>query len=291
MYSEEASKKTAGEAPAKTSNPNPSQRRGNYRGKHFYHNYHQTGKRKQNQQAPQVRKVSTGTPAKKFSGRIDDLKGHIYDVGYGQQADAFVKKTEEIAGYAGRTCKQSTDIRAAIEKLQDVTITLQARVTIEEVPDKDDRKIIRKSQIDEYRKRNATYQENKGKIYPVIIGQCTDAMIEKLKGDPNFDMTEHNSDMLGILGMIKKVVFKVETQQYLFQSLHVALRRFYTTYQRDGTTMEQYYVHFMNQRDVVEQCGGNLSDHKSLMTLSGQETARNDGCRNCSQQAQSKEGG
>ena len=29
--------------------------------------------------------------------------------------------------------------------------------------------------------------------------------------------------------------------------------------------MEQYYVHFMNQRDVVEHCGGNIGDHKSLM--------------------------
>ena len=64
-------------------------------------------------------------------------------------------------------------------------------------------------------------------------------MIAKLKGDPNFDMIELNSDILGLLGMIKKVAFKVETQQYLCQSLHVALRRFYTTYQRDGTTMEQ----------------------------------------------------
>ena len=76
-------------------------------------------------------------------------------------------------------------------------------------------------------------------------------MIEKLKGDSNFDLIEHNSDMLRLLGMIKKVAFKVDTQQYLFQSLHIALRRFYTTYQRDGTKMEQYYIHFMNQRDVV----------------------------------------
>ena len=77
-------------------------------------------------------------------------------------------------------------------------------MTIEEVPDKDDRKVIQKSQIDKYRKRKATYQENKVKIYSVIIGQCTDAMIAKLKGDPNFDLIEHNSDMLGLLGMIKR---------------------------------------------------------------------------------------
>ena len=90
-------------------------------------------------------------------------------------------------------------------------------------------------------------------------------MIAKLKGDSNFDLIEHNSDMLGLLRTIKKVAFTVETQQYLFQYMHVALRRFFTTYQRNGTTMEQYYVRFMNQRDVVEHCGGNLGNHKSLM--------------------------
>ena len=93
MSSEDSSKKTAGEAPATTSTPNPPQRRGNYIGKKFDPNYQQPGRRQQTQQAPQVRKAATGTTAVKFSGRIDDLKGHIYDVGYGQQADAFVKTT------------------------------------------------------------------------------------------------------------------------------------------------------------------------------------------------------
>ena len=133
------------------------------------------------------------------------------------------------------------------------------------MPDEDDGKIIRKGQIDEYRKRKATYKEKKGKIYSVIIGQCTDAMIAKLKGDSNFGLIEHNYDMLGLLGMIKKVAFKVETQQYLFQSLHIALRRFYTTYQQDGTTMEQYYVHFMKHMDLVEHCRGNLGEHQNLI--------------------------
>ena len=103
MSSEESSDNTSGEAPATTSTPNFSQRRGNYKGKHFDPNYHQPGRRQQTQQAPQVRKAATGTTAIKFSGRIDDLKDHIYDVGYGQQADAFVKTTEDISGFTGRT--------------------------------------------------------------------------------------------------------------------------------------------------------------------------------------------
>ena len=92
-----------------------------------------------------------------------------------------------------------------------------------------------------YRKRKATYQENKGKIYLVVIGQCTDAMIAKLKGDSNFDLIKHNSTMLGLIGMIKKVSFKVETQQYILQSFHIALRRFYT------------HVHFQPRRSGINQ--------------------------------------
>ena len=105
MSSEYTSKKTAGEAPATTGTPNPLQRRGNYRGKHFDPNYQPPGRRQQTQQAPQARKAAIGTTELKSSGRIDDLKVHIYDLGYGQQEDAFVKTTVEIAGCAGRTCK------------------------------------------------------------------------------------------------------------------------------------------------------------------------------------------
>ena len=145
MSSEEASKKTAGKVLATTSNPNPSQRRGNYRGKHFDPKYHQLGRRQQTQQEPQFRKAATGTSAIKLSGRIYDLKGHIYDVVYGQQTNAFVKTTEEIAGYAGCTCKQSTDIRTAIEKLQDVTITLEAKVTTKDI--EEDQVVVERSSL------------------------------------------------------------------------------------------------------------------------------------------------
>ena len=93
MPSEEASKNTAREAPATTGTPNRLQRRGNYRGKHFDPNYQPPDRRQQTQQAPQARKAATGTTAVKLIGRIDHLKGHIYDVGYGQQAYAFVKTT------------------------------------------------------------------------------------------------------------------------------------------------------------------------------------------------------
>ena len=37
-----------------------------------------------------------------FSGFTEDLKGHIYDVGTGSQADQFSAMTKYLASYAGR---------------------------------------------------------------------------------------------------------------------------------------------------------------------------------------------
>ena len=57
----------------------------------------------------------------KFEGKTKELKGHIYDVGVDNQADLFSRTTKEIAEYAGMHCKQSLDIRTAIETLSEAT--------------------------------------------------------------------------------------------------------------------------------------------------------------------------
>ena len=63
-----------------------------------------------------------GTFQSKFKGKTEAIEDHIYDVGVGNQADIFVRTTKELAEYAGRYCKQSLDIRSAIESLKDTII-------------------------------------------------------------------------------------------------------------------------------------------------------------------------
>ena len=75
-------------------------------------------------------KNNRGNFQSKFKGKTEALEEHIYNVGVGNQADMFVRTTKEVAEYAGRHCKQSLDIRSAIEKLTDTTIaTPQPRST------------------------------------------------------------------------------------------------------------------------------------------------------------------
>ena len=49
-----------------------------------------------------------------FSGLAEDLKGHIYNVGTGSQADQFTAMTKALASCAGRKCFDTQDIRIAI---------------------------------------------------------------------------------------------------------------------------------------------------------------------------------
>ena len=64
-----------------------------------------------------------------FSGLIEDLKDHIYDVGIGSQADQFTATTKALASYAGRKCTDPQDIRISIEWKKDVTIPIPSTRT------------------------------------------------------------------------------------------------------------------------------------------------------------------
>ena len=50
-----------------------------------------------------------------FSGLIEDLKGHIYDVVTGSQADQLTATNKALASYSGQKCTDPQDIWIAIE--------------------------------------------------------------------------------------------------------------------------------------------------------------------------------
>jgi len=52
-----------------------------------------------------------------FEGRIDSLKGYIYDCADSRQTDQYVKTTREIAGYVATALRNGNDVKTAIETL------------------------------------------------------------------------------------------------------------------------------------------------------------------------------
>jgi hypothetical protein len=53
-----------------------------------------------------------------FEGQCDELEGHVYDATDIHQADQFIKTTQEICDYIGRTYKYGMDMRLSIENME-----------------------------------------------------------------------------------------------------------------------------------------------------------------------------
>ena len=56
-------------------------------------------------------------------------------------------------------------------------------------------------------KKEGKLDENLEQYYSIVIGQCTDAMKEKLKGKASFEQIEMESDCLGLLNLIREIIF------------------------------------------------------------------------------------
>eukprot|EP00957_Ditylum_brightwellii_P048016 3646081-Ditylum_brightwellii.AAC.2 len=156
------------------------------------------------------------TRCKKFKGKIPDLKGHIYNTAYALQADLYMHTTNKIAHYAGRTCHKADDIKKAIEKLEEIEFLAP---TLKEVKVKNGHTetnkmantiaaIFLNKEIDQYIKHREAYQENKTKMFTVIISQCTDLIISKLESYPSWTNIEDESNVLELLTTIKRIAYK-----------------------------------------------------------------------------------
>ena len=118
-----------------------------------------------------------------FSGLTEDLKGQIYDVGTGSQADQFTATTKALAIYAGWKCSDSQDTQIEIEHQKDVAIpvpTLRTDIDMEVA------KLLLGKEIDAYVKRSQQNRKKKAKIYSVSLGKCTEATKNRLKGEETY---------------------------------------------------------------------------------------------------------
>ena len=191
----------------------------------------------------------------KFEGSCEAMKGHVYDVLDHRQADAFAKTTKELAGYAGRTMIEGDDVRLAIENLDLPTLNEPAAPT---GTVDDYQKMKWQAQVKIYLSRVAQLESNMRKLYSVIIGQCSESMINKLESSDEFRTISASSDSIALLKAIKKVSFHHESQKFGPHALHDAMTMFYTCRQSEHTSTEAYLETYNNTVSIVTYCGGSL---------------------------------
>ena len=110
-------------------------------------------------------------PNGRYKGKCEEIADHVYDVGAaGESKELFTATTREIAEYVARTYENAAEFRIALITTQLPTIVppedLDANAGLGAVE-------MYKLDLREYRDKLTHRKNNLGKIFPLILGQCS----------------------------------------------------------------------------------------------------------------------
>jgi hypothetical protein len=115
-----------------------------------------------------------------------------------------------------------------------------------------------KAELDNYHRDTQVYQENKAKVFVVILGQCTVAVLSWLENGQGLADLEVNLDVFGLLEKLGTMAFSMGgVQQEPFVSLVYSLRRLTMMQEGSKEAVAKFYKHFKISADVL---GGHWGD-------------------------------
>jgi Zinc knuckle len=224
------------------------------------------------------RHQGNGGTNNKFEGTTEGVLGHIYDCRY-DQADLYAKTTKAIAEYVGKQLKGGYEVGKAMEKLVDIMPTLPDELPADASAVE---KLVFDKEITEYVKEKALYKAAKKQAYAIVWSQCSEIMKSKVEALPDYSAIEKSGDVILLLKGVKNIAHNFQNEKYKAHALHEAKRRFYTTYQSTGMSVQVYYERFKNHVEVIEHCGGTmlepgliLEELQTIITETGSTTTSN----------------
>jgi hypothetical protein len=213
---------------------------------------------------------TTAQPIKKFEGREEDLKAHVYDFTK-ETANSYKTTTEEIAEYVGRNYPLGNNVKRAIESMAHVPVT---RPTAP-VPtmtggnpdpiDPVDMEIF-KQEVAGFVKKRDILRNSMQKAFSLIYGQCSPGIRAKIESMPNHAQITIDGDPIELLKNLKSVMYNFQSTKYTAQAIYEAKRRFYMHRQADAEVPD-YYKTFRNNLEVIEHNGGSFGMEPSLTTM------------------------
>ena len=102
-------------------------------------------------------------------------------------------------------------------------------------------------------------------MYSVALGQCTEAMQNRLEGEETFEDINGESDTIRLLLIIKSIAYSYESKSYPVLSIHMALKKFNASHQSNSSSCNEYFENMSNLRDVISHCGGVIVNHLFLV--------------------------
>ena len=191
----------------------------------------------------------------KFEGREPRLQGHIYDWTGERTPERYIRTTREIGNYVGVAYpKYTADFTAAVDSLE--------LTNPEEPPAPDSANLVAferwKYVYKEYMMKMQEYTNFRSGLYNLVMGQCTEALKERLKSHEDFIGANQNG--IALLILIRSLLHTFEEHRKLADGLSDVKMAFYKLRQGKYMKLERYHEIFLTQVEVLDEVGLTVAD-------------------------------
>ena len=194
-----------------------------------------------------------------FKGKVSDLHGFIYDVGLpNSNNDLFSKTTKEIAEHVSRTIEGAGDFRLAMVNL--ILPTLAPPSAPADAPGTNEPSWVDKEtyklQYSEYIKEMKKRSQVQAKVFPLVLGQCSRTIRDRLEASPDWNNINTNSDVLELLKLIQKSMYTKATNRHPTHALYEADNALAKFRQGDDMSNSDFLEKFKSLIDIFIHAGG-----------------------------------
>ena len=174
-----------------------------------------------------------GNKKSQFTGREVAMNGHVFDYTGERTPEKYIRTMKELLAHVGSTYKDyTTDLKEGLENL-----ALTDPVAPDNPPDGDQVAFeLWKMDIKEYREKLKVFANFRAGLYSLVLGQCTDALQERLKSHRDYE--DANQDGIRLLVIIRSLIHTFEENRKLSDAIMDVKEKFYKFYQGRHMTLE-----------------------------------------------------
>jgi len=125
--------------------------------------------------------------------------------------------------------------------------------------------------IREHVKKNERRQTNSDRAYALVLGQCSQALSNRLEADTEWDHVNTSSNLIGLLKLIQQCMIQRQTCKYNVHMVFDAEYAFYTLQQGRHMSNHDYYTKFKDVVKTLEGLGGKVGAQPSRVTTALRE--------------------
>ena len=201
----------------------------------------------------------------RFRGATTEIEEYTFGIHEGYTgAKKYTDNVKQLKIYAFGHC--NTDMGALFGKNPE-TPTIEKPKPLDDKQKTDETEVeLYKLALREYVEQSRKQRQDIRKMYSVVLGQCTDAMLNKIRAIDDYEEFNDKADCARLLSEIRKITYLTDEKEDPFMSAATTSSKLYRIVQ-ERETVTDYYDTWSNMVEVVKQKGGGFVNDELVKTV------------------------